>query len=707
MRLERILAALAILAALGGRALAADAAEDKQAKLLATLQTGQPQDKAVACKQLAIYGGKEAVPALAALLGDEQLASWARIALEAIPDPAVDAALREATGKLQGRLLIGIINSLGVRRDAQAVDLLVKKLADPDAEVASAAAVALGHIGNEPAGKALEQAAGTRSVPSTGSAVAEGLILVAERRLAEGNRAEAIRLYDLVRKSDAPKQRVLEATRGAILARQAAGAPLLAELLLSADKDAFHLGLKVSRELPGGETTQALLSAMSKAPAERKAMLLVALGDRGDAAALPAALEAARGQGEMRLVALRMLVRVGDATAVPVLLEAALDADEDASRTARDVLADLPGKAVDDDLAARLAKAEGKVRAVLIETAGRRGMVSAVPALLAAAGDADPTVRIAAIRALGATVPFDRLDVLIDRVAQTPQNADEAKAADESLRAACQRMPDREAAAEKVIAAMQKAPTAAKVRFLEVLATVGGAKSLAALAVAARDSQAEIQDAATRLLGEWMSVDAAPVLLELAKTATDPKYEVRAMRGYIRIARQFVMPEDQRVAMCRTALATAKRDQEKKLVLEVLERYPSADTLALAVEASKVPALQSDATRAGLVIAEKLGGQSSSTQQLLAQMGSRPRKIEVLKAEYGSGNKYVDVTEIVRQRVRRLPLIILPEQSYNASFGGDPTPGVKKDLRVRYKIDGKEGQASFGEDDSILLPEPQ
>ena len=140
------------------------AAEEKQRKLIAVLQSdAPPQDKAITCKQLAIYGTKDAVPALAALLADEQLASWARIALEAIPDPAADEALREAMGKLQGRLLVGVINSIGVRRDAKAVDGLVGRLKDADAEVASAAAVALGRIGGAAAAKALEQSLAERA----------------------------------------------------------------------------------------------------------------------------------------------------------------------------------------------------------------------------------------------------------------------------------------------------------------------------------------------------------------------------------------------------------------------------------------------------------------------------------------------------------------------------------------------------------------
>src|SRR5438128_7730640 len=93
---------------------------DKERKLIAILQSDAPaKDKAIPCKQLAIYGTKMAVAPLAALLSDAQLASWARIALEAIPDPAADEALRNAMIKLQGGLLVGVINSISVRRDAK------------------------------------------------------------------------------------------------------------------------------------------------------------------------------------------------------------------------------------------------------------------------------------------------------------------------------------------------------------------------------------------------------------------------------------------------------------------------------------------------------------------------------------------------------------------------------------------------------------
>ena len=119
-----------------------------QSDLIAVLKSDAPKaEKAVTCKQLAICGTEQSVPVLAPLLADKELSSWARIALEAIPGPAAEAALRDALDRLDGRLLIGVINSISIRRDVRAVNTLVQKLDDSNADVASAAAVALGHIG--------------------------------------------------------------------------------------------------------------------------------------------------------------------------------------------------------------------------------------------------------------------------------------------------------------------------------------------------------------------------------------------------------------------------------------------------------------------------------------------------------------------------------------------------------------------------------
>lgn len=102
--------------------------------------------RAKACQRLAVVGDKSAVPALAALLGEPQLSLYARTALETMPDRSADDALRAALGKVQGKLLAGVINSIGKRRDASAIGALEKLRYNADAEVAGSANAALARI---------------------------------------------------------------------------------------------------------------------------------------------------------------------------------------------------------------------------------------------------------------------------------------------------------------------------------------------------------------------------------------------------------------------------------------------------------------------------------------------------------------------------------------------------------------------------------
>lgn len=121
----------------------------------------------------------------------------------------------------------------------------------------------------------------------------------------------------------------------------------------------------------------------------------------------------------------------------------------------------------------------------------------------------------------------------------------------------------------------------------------------------------------------------------------------------------------------------------------------------------QIPELKDDATQATLVIAQKLGGKGVDVKSMLAAAGLDKVKLEIIKAEYGSGATQKDVTEVVKKQVGDLPLITLVSASYNASFGGDPLPGSTKQLKIKYRINGKAGESTFAEDALIVLPMPK
>src|SRR6185369_1728137 len=147
----------------------------------------------------------------------------------------------------------------------------------------------------------------------------------------------------------------------------------------------------------------------------------------------------------------------------------------------------------------------------------------------------------------------------------------------------------------------------AKPILLEILGEMGGAKALSTIGAAVKGADPVLQDTGSRVLGEWMTLDAAPVLLDLVKTAPSDKYQVRALRGYIRLARQFSKSDKERAEMCQSALDASSRPAEQQLVLTVLEKYPSPDALKVVMKAKEVPALKAESTRVALAIIQKLG----------------------------------------------------------------------------------------------------
>ena len=280
--------------------------------------------------------------------------------------------------------------------------------------------------------------------------------------------------------------------------------------------------------------------------------------------------------------------------------------------------------------------------------------------------------------------------------------------AQQALKTACIRMPDREACAAELATAMDRSSVPTKSVLLEILGEVGGTKALTTVGAAAKSSDPAAsgrrQPCARRVDDHRCRAGSAGS----GEDRTGDKYQVRALRGYIRIARQFAMPEQQRIEMCQNALETAHQPAEQNLVLDVLKRYPNLETLKLAAKVTReVPELKDEATQATLAIAQKLGDKADEVRKILSNAELEKVKLEIVKAEYGAGSTQKDVTEALRKQVTDVQLIILPSSGYNDTFGGDPAPGTNKQLKIQYRINGKDGEASFAENALVILPLPK
>lgn len=187
--------------------------QDLESRLVAALKGDLTLDaREYVCRKLAVIGSAACVPALASLLLNKEDSHMSRFALERIPASESAQSLRDALPKASGDLKIGIISSLGARRDSAAVPALGELLKDSDPSISRSAALALGAIGNAASVAALRSAL----LPSgiSPSAVIDALLGCAESLLAGNKQAEASAIYKTFAQESQPRLVRLAAMRG-------------------------------------------------------------------------------------------------------------------------------------------------------------------------------------------------------------------------------------------------------------------------------------------------------------------------------------------------------------------------------------------------------------------------------------------------------------------------------------------------------------
>lgn len=191
----------------------ADASQEIEARLVAALKDDLTRDaKEYVCRKLALVGSAACVPALAALLMNKDSSHMARFALERIPADESAKALREALESATGDQKIGIISSLGARRDGVAVEALGRLLTAADPATARSAALALGAIGSSESAKVLQGA--LRAATANPMPLVDALLSCAEALLSSRKVGEASAIYQSFAQAHQPRIVRLAATRG-------------------------------------------------------------------------------------------------------------------------------------------------------------------------------------------------------------------------------------------------------------------------------------------------------------------------------------------------------------------------------------------------------------------------------------------------------------------------------------------------------------
>jgi HEAT repeat protein len=588
--------------------------EKQLAKLLESDQVGI-DSKLFICRQLWVIGTDESISAIAKLLSDETTADMACYAIGQNPSPKAGQALRDALATAPAKVKIRIINLLGDRRDAESAGAICKLAFAPDTALAEAAITALGKIGGDAATSTLLQ------IRSKGSAELRQVATDALLRCAEGlPSSQAVVIYRQLAQQNEPPVVRSAAIKG--LADRAD--PNAVSLIVAALNDANRMIRTTARScvrtMQGAGLTEQFAAQLGKVSADERVLLITALADRGDPAALNAIINTAGDANpQVRRAVILAVGKLGDAAHVDFLVHAASSIDQERT-AALAALTILRGDGVDEAIAKEMQKAEPVRRVDLIGVLYDRNATITVPFLLQQAKDHNAKVHQAAFRALGRLAEERDLPVLVSLLIESAGN--DAREAERAVATVARKTADQSKQADVVLRALaneKRAPV--RCSLLRTVGSIANDKSLEPIVDATNDTDKQVKDTAIRELAKWPNAQAAPALLRTYQSAPDQTYRLLALRALVRVLsiETAGLPTSELFEYYMQAMPLARDAQEKRLILSGLANVRHPCALAMLEPLLKDDSVKTEAQLAAVKIAAGVAGSAPARAKTIMQ----------------------------------------------------------------------------------------
>lgn len=568
--------------------------------------------KDIACRNLGLVGSAKCVPSVAALLTNPELSHMARYCLEKLGNSEADKALRDALPKVTGIMKIGIISSLGARQDEKAVPLLASLLDDPAPNISQAAAFALGRIGDSKAIHILLKSAQAKRPPLQDCEVQA--VLTAATKLSKNDDKTAVKVFKSIYanklKLEHPERHQPAALAGLIRTDSGVEKTYLLPALAGT-----NVILRQTAAVLASEpcvNLKPVLEALPALPVAAQVDLLNSLSSRQAPEIKTAVLPFLdSGTPDVKLAALAALRAHLSATDVPILARLTAAAENHSvKQEASRILVSLEGANVNASIVKEFANKDSSVCVQMLNCLAARSATETASEVAGLLSSPKSEIRVAAIKALETISDESQLPAIINLTLNTHSDAEQT-ATFAAIRSICERT--REKSLDAVLTGLNQAATNIKPQFFDFLATIGGSRGLdAVLKIARSEKDSTLQTFAIRALADWSTVDAAPYLLELTKTASNSELRTIVFRGYVRLCRESDIPETNKIKLLTEAVKEIQTVEQKQLFLGALGELSSTDALHLATPLLQDGQVSQEASFACVGIISKFGNQQKT-----------------------------------------------------------------------------------------------
>jgi HEAT repeat protein len=566
-----------------------------------------PAAKQMICLYYGPVATAKALPVMKEMLMDEQLAPSALAVLQQIPNPEVGQFLLKGLSDTEGLTKVGIVNVIALRKDKNAVKALAKLIFDKDVLLAEAAVSALGKIGDEQAAKALRKAF-RKSKGKIKIEISEALISCAGNMMPSDEQA-ALMIFKEIYNARLSASIQYAALQGILKCHYDEGAAIIVEALNSNNPETQMLVMPLIRDLDQNVNINLYLEILPKLGEYQQMQLFSALADRKDRSVVEVVREAVYHENpDIQLAALMALRNIGTAEDVEFIAIAASEKRGRQRDMARECLAILTGKDVDQEIIAGLQNPNPKVRVEFVRSIGERNLFAGVDPVMKTLKDPDRKVRIESYKVLGKLADPGKLKDII-QVAIYAKSSAERNEAERTITLVSLKPENNNQQVEEILAMLAEIDDRNSVIMLiQALGYIGNEKALPVIRAYLDHEEPEIRIAAVKSLSVWPDATPLDDLKGIVESSDDIKIHNLAMRGYVEMIQIDVSKtEDQKSDECKHAFELSRNLDEKRIVVSGLSEIWSTKALDMAADLLNDTELRSETEAAISRMAGRIG----------------------------------------------------------------------------------------------------
>jgi hypothetical protein len=553
-------------------------------------------NQAFIISQFQIVGKDDAVATLKSYLSDERLCDPAARALVKVNSPASKAALLSALKSAQGNCKLSLVESLGDSKNTLAVKN-ISGLVGTDKKLDKVAWYALANIA-DPASANLIAGAAQKAGFTFEPTNATSSYLLFIRNLAKKNKVTAARLAKTLSANASAAGQVQTQTAALKLLVDIEGAgstPLLIEAARSPNAQYRDAALKFAAPYLDLAATASWVNELNKSGNAEKAAIIKMLGDKPASGALPAVLKQLKSQdSDVVVAAITASGKIGQDKVLNDLLSLLKTASDAEVAAVQNALMIMKGNTVTTKVANALPDMPANAKIALINVLAARQAHDKIDMVTPLLNSQEPGVRAAAYGSLKQLAGENNLVQLYALLASSTQPA-ETSDLQKAIIAVIGRMKDKSSQSPVVLQQMGQAGADKKLVYLDILASIGDKRSLAAVSGAYASGDAAIRQAAIAALAQWTNMSAAAELFMISKGITDAQLKNQALRGYVAMISKSDYPADEKIIYLRNAMDVAQTVPQKRLILEEATSNQTFPALVFVSKYLDDPQLQGDA----------------------------------------------------------------------------------------------------------------